>query len=164
MQEENREELDIFDLGLTADLEMMKQTAVNRRRFLKMGLANMVALLTGCQASEPTVASEENGAVGTAASGSTGNTSETVSDAEVCVDAIPEETAGPYPADGSQASNATLNALAMAGIVRSDIRTSLGTSNLAQGIPCNFELTLVDSSDDCTPLAARSLRDLFFPG
>jgi len=37
MQEENREELDIFDLGLTADLQMMKLAPVDRRRFFEDG-------------------------------------------------------------------------------------------------------------------------------
>jgi protocatechuate 3,4-dioxygenase beta subunit len=69
-----------------------------------------------------------------------------------CVSQIPQETAGPYP-DGSNASSQTLNALALSGIVRSDIRTSLGTKNVAQGIPCTVILTLVNSSANCAPLA-----------
>src|SRR3989344_2672660 len=41
---------------------------------------------------------------------------------------VPEETAGPSPADGSTASNNTYNVLALSGIVRSDIRSSIGSA------------------------------------
>ena len=66
--------------------------------------------------------------------------------AVVDIDEIPQETAGPYPADGSRASNQTLNALALSGIVRQDIRASLGTGKVAAGIPTTLELTFVDAS------------------
>jgi protocatechuate 3,4-dioxygenase beta subunit len=65
---------------------------------------------------------------------------------------IPEETAGPYPGDGSDGKNA----LAMAGIVRGDIRRSLGSGLLAAGFPLTVTLTLV-GSDNCTPLAGRAV-------
>ena len=70
-----------------------------------------------------------------------------------CVSEIPQETAGPYPADGSNASNQALNALTLSGIVRSDLRTSLGTKNVAPGIPCTVRLTLVNTNANCAPLA-----------
>lgn len=50
-----------------------------------------------------------------------------------------------------------LNALALTGIVRSDICTSLGTGNAAQGIPCQIELTLLDTNDDCASLADHAI-------
>jgi protocatechuate 3,4-dioxygenase beta subunit len=76
----------------------------------------------------------------------------------VCaVGEIPQETAGPYPADGSQASSQVLNALALSGIVRRDIRTSLGTGNVAQGVPLTIELTLVSTLGDCAPLAGYAV-------
>jgi len=144
---------DIFDLGLTADLQMWQQSPLNRRRFLKMGAATLVLLLAGCQSD--TEADSEGTAVTTTNNSETANTTST--EGEVCVETIPSETAGPYPADGSQASNQTLNALALAGIVRSDIRTSLGTGNTAEGIPTTIELTLVNTNDGCTPLANHAL-------
>jgi protocatechuate 3,4-dioxygenase beta subunit len=54
---------------------------------------------------------------------------------------IESETAGPYPADGSNGPDVrTLD-----GIVRKDIRTSFGTaSGTAEGIPLDFSLTVVD--------------------
>ena len=54
---------------------------------------------------------------------------------------IPEETAGPYPGDGSNGPNM----LTQSGIVRSDIRSSFGTSTtMAQGVLTTITLTVTD--------------------
>jgi protocatechuate 3,4-dioxygenase beta subunit len=61
---------------------------------------------------------------------------------------IPEETAGPYPADGSNGPDV----LGQSGIIRSDIRSSFGEpSGTAEGVPLAIELTVQDAST-CTPL------------
>lgn len=71
---------------------------------------------------------------------------------------IPSETAGPYPADGTAASNQRLNALALSGIVRSDIRRSVGgASGTAEGVPLTVVLTLVDAGNACAALAGRAV-------
>jgi len=124
---------DFFDLGLQADLVMARQSPLTRRDVLKLGIVGISALMTGC--ASPT----------------------TIDSIGACLNEIPTETAGPYPADGSQASNQSLNALALLGIVRSDIRTSLGTGNVADGIPCTIELTLVNTNADCAPLTEHAL-------
>jgi hypothetical protein len=118
---------DLFDLGLQADLAMVRQSPLTRRDVLKLGLVGIGALVAGCQPVTVT------------------STDSTTS----CPDTIPGETAGRYPANGSNASNQTLNALALTGIMRSDIRTSLGTGNVAEGVPFTIELTLVDTNADC---------------
>lgn len=57
---------------------------------------------------------------------------------------IPEETAGPYPGDGSNG----VNVLEESGVVRSDIRSSFGTGGaIAEGVPMTLELTLYDMAD-----------------
>ena len=71
---------DINDLGLQADLSMWGRRPLERRRILQMGMAGIGVLLTSC---------------GTASGSSSGGT------ATACLAEIPEETAGPYPADGS---------------------------------------------------------------
>jgi protocatechuate 3,4-dioxygenase beta subunit len=81
----------------------------------------------------------------------------TASAAAATVAEIPQETAGPYPADGSQASRQNLNALALSGIVRRDIRTSLGTGHTAPGIPATIELTLVNVNKNGAPLAGYAM-------
>lgn len=67
---------------------------------------------------------------------------------------IPEETAGPYPGDGSNGPNV----LALSGIVRSDITTSIaGASGTAAGVPLTIELTVVHSNDGCRTLAGYAV-------
>lgn len=67
---------------------------------------------------------------------------------------IPEETPGPYPGDGSNGANA----LALAGIVRNDIRSSFGSgSKTAAGIPLTIDLTLTNVNDGCSPLAGYAI-------
>ena len=54
---------------------------------------------------------------------------------------IPDETAGPYPGDGSNGPDV----LEESGIVRSDIRSSFGdASGTADGVPMTLELALSD--------------------
>jgi protocatechuate 3,4-dioxygenase beta subunit len=66
---------------------------------------------------------------------------------------IPEETAGPYPGDGTNGKNA----LALAGIVRADIRASIGgATGVAAGVPLTVTLTLLDASG-CGPLVGHAV-------
>jgi protocatechuate 3,4-dioxygenase beta subunit len=70
-----------------------------------------------------------------------------------CV-AIPEETAGPYPGDGSNGPDV----LSESGIVRSDIRSSFGQfSGTAEGIPLTIRLTILDASNACAPLSGATV-------
>ncbi len=67
---------------------------------------------------------------------------------------IPEETAGPYPGDGSNGPNA----LAISGIVRGDIRASLGGSSAAAaGVLLTITLTLVDPVSGCAPVVGAAV-------
>lgn len=73
-------------------------------------------------------------------------------------DAIPTETAGPYPADGSNGPNV----LTEDGVVRRDIRSSFGSASaVADGVPLTVELTIVDAGedgvDDSTPLPGAAV-------
>lgn len=57
--------------------------------------------------------------------------------------ATPPETRGPFPADGSNGRPRPVNALAMDGIVRRDLRESFaGMSGRADGVPIELELLL----------------------
>ena len=70
-----------------------------------------------------------------------------------CPSRIPSETEGPFPGDGSNGANV----LNVAGVVRSDIRTSFGSLNgTADGVPFTIALTLVSAST-CAPLAGRAV-------
>ncbi len=69
---------------------------------------------------------------------------------------IPTETAGPYPADGSNSGG--LSALTQSGIVRTDLRSSFGAmSGTAAGIPLKVNLTLVDVGSTCAPLSGHAV-------
>jgi len=58
--------------------------------------------------------------------------------------AIPEETAGPFPGDGSNGPNV----LAESGIVRSDITRSFGSaSGVAKGVPLTIRLKVLDTAN-----------------
>ena len=70
-----------------------------------------------------------------------------------CATRIPEETEGPFPADGSNGPTV----LSQTGVVRSDIRTSFaGLSGTADGVPLTIALTIVSAST-CAPLAGRAV-------
>jgi protocatechuate 3,4-dioxygenase beta subunit len=111
---------------------------VDRRRFLE-GLA-CAAAVGACG---------DRTAPGGGGRRDTGPTStDTATFGGACV-VIPEETTGPFPADGSNGPDAR----ALAGILRSDLRTSLATGNVADGLPMLLRLKVTDVGDDCAPLA-----------
>lgn len=81
----------------------------------------------------------------------------TGADGRQCL-ANPSETAGPYPADGSNTRDGqVVDALAEEGILRDDIRTSFGDrSGTADGIPLDLEITLF-AVDGCRPLSGHAI-------
>ena len=67
---------------------------------------------------------------------------------------IPDETAGPYPGDGSNGPGV----LEESGVVRQDIRSSFGTgSATAEGIPMTLEMTIVNMADSYKPWAGAAV-------
>jgi protocatechuate 3,4-dioxygenase beta subunit len=108
----------------------MSTNELQRRRVLQLlGGAGLVAL-AGCASKGGSSASPTS----TAGNTSTGASSNA---------AIPEETAGPYPGDGSNGPNA----LTQTGVVRKDIRSSFaGATGTADGIPTTIKFTLTDAT------------------
>ncbi|MDT9595214.1 3,4-dioxygenase subunit beta [Nocardioides zeae] len=75
-----------------------------------------------------------------AAPGGDGTSQEGLDDGD-----IPEETNGPYPADGTNG----VNILTASGIVRSDITASFGdASGVAEGVPLTIRLMIYDNAAD----------------
>jgi protocatechuate 3,4-dioxygenase beta subunit len=106
------------DRGLAFDL-----ATLNRRRVLTLFGGAGLATLVGCATPAATSPAASSSAASSA------------------VAEIPDETAGPYPGDGSNGPNA----LTESGIVRSDIRSSFGSaSGTAQGVPLTVTLTVQD--------------------
>ena len=140
-----RPEEEVVDQGLGFDLG----TRVSRRSALR-GLGAGVAALglaacgggtssTGGSASASPSASASTGAVVVAATAE-----------------IPDETAGPYPGDGSNGPDV----LGEPGIVRSDIRSSsdgvTGTAT-AEGVPMRLDLVVRDLANGGTPFAGAAV-------
>lgn len=128
---------------------------INRRRLLgwgmRLGAAGAAAStlnLVGCGGDSPTSASA------TTATTTTPPTTTTVPPTTgASCSRIPEETAGPFPGDGSNGPTV----LSASGVVRSDIRSSFaGLSGTADGVPLTLVLTIVSSST-CAPLAGRAV-------
>ena len=139
--------MDDHDKGLAHDLDTL-----GRRRVL-LGSAGLAAatLLSawGCGGGNDTASDSSSSSSSSGSSGSTGSGG---SSGTCAVSA--EETQGPYPADGSNTIGGTVsNALALTGIVRSDITTSFGgMSGTAGGVPVTLELTLVNVNNSCAAL------------
>jgi protocatechuate 3,4-dioxygenase beta subunit len=67
---------------------------------------------------------------------------------------IPDETGGPFPGDGTNG----VNVLTESGIVRSDIRSSFGTSTTtAAGVPLTFQLLVTDMANGNKPFAGAAV-------
>jgi protocatechuate 3,4-dioxygenase beta subunit len=67
---------------------------------------------------------------------------------------IPTETAGPFPGDGTNGPNV----LTQSGVVRSDIRSSIGTGKgVATGVPLTIKLNVVDTKNGCKALAGAAV-------
>jgi len=138
------ERLEETDRGLVYDLS----TLLDRRQVLKLagfttisaGLMSIVGCAPGTSSS-----ATSSTAVSASTSGSAAATSCAV---------IPEETAGPFPGDGSNGPNV----LAQSGIVRKDIRSSFGSSaTTAPGVPLAINLTIQDAANDCAPMAGAAV-------
>jgi protocatechuate 3,4-dioxygenase beta subunit len=127
--------------GLIHDLHVLeKQRAQARRAALTWLAALGTAPIIGC------------GGNGDDDSSSTTTTTTSCS-------VIPEETAGPYPGDGSNSnSSGVANALVLSGIVRSDIRSSIaGATGVATGVPLTVTLKLVNTNASCGDLSGYAI-------
>ena len=113
---------ELVDQGLQFDIG----TLLSRRGVLFAGAGLAVAGLAACGTD----------GTGTATASATDSTASAGDLTE-----IPEETAGPYPGDGSNGADV----LEQSGVVRSDIRSSFGSSTTtAEGVPMTLELTVYD--------------------
>jgi protocatechuate 3,4-dioxygenase beta subunit len=129
-----RPDEEIVDQGLGFDL----RTLLDRRQVLRaLGLGAATVGLAACTRNAVTdPATSPSPSVGTA------------------TEEIPDETAGPYPADGSNGPDV----LEQSGVVRSDIRSSFdGASATAEGVPLTLELTLTDLANGGAPFVGAAV-------
>jgi protocatechuate 3,4-dioxygenase beta subunit len=131
------------DLGLAHDLPRL----LGRRRALTLLGGFGAAALIGCGNDDDSAAGSSSSTAGATSSSASANGS------SGCA-TIPEETAGPFPGDGTNGPDA----LGADGVVREDIRSSFGSSSTtAEGIPLRLNLVLVDSANGCQPLSGAAV-------
>jgi protocatechuate 3,4-dioxygenase beta subunit len=104
-----------------------------RRALVLLGGAGLAGLVAACSSGD------DGGTAGstTTAAGDAGSSATGASGAE-----IPDETPGPFPADGTNGPDV----LGIDGVVRADITSSIGDlSGTAEGVPMTIELTVVEA-------------------
>lgn len=128
---------------------------LHRRAALGLLAGAGAAVLVGCSSDEP-VTSAASSSTTQAATGATattaGGTATTGADTDTCT-TIPEETAGPFPGDGTNGPDY----LTMDGAVRQDIRSSLGSDEPVPGVAVDLRLTIVEAAAGCAPLAGAAV-------
>jgi protocatechuate 3,4-dioxygenase beta subunit len=132
----------VFDQGLEFDVE----TLLSRRQVIRaMGYGAVGAGLLSIVGCGPVTSSATPGSRdgATATSGATFGAG-----LDECTE-LPEETAGPYPGDGSNGPDV----LNQSGVVRADIRSSFGSSTtVATGVPLTIRLAILDLAKSCAPI------------
>jgi protocatechuate 3,4-dioxygenase beta subunit len=150
--ESHQGELEDHDLGLSHDLpRIVERQGLGRRGLLSIFGGLGVVAVAGCAADGSPDGERPSGPPAGAPAGGPGGRS----DVEVAEGEIPEETAGPYPADGSNG----VNVLTESGIVRSDITSSFGSgSGVAEGVPTTVRLKVYDlAGEAATALAGAAV-------
>ena len=165
--QDHSHDLDLHDMGLAYDLRTIgsiSRPGLSRRNALKLlGGASLVALAacgsaaksaatsaatnastTGAPTASTAAAATTAVAGGTPPAGGNagpppgGRGSGGMAGTQPADGTIPQETAGPYPGDGTNGPNALTNS----GIVRSDITPSLTSNVKATGVPLTIKLKL----------------------
>ena len=136
-----RPDEEVVDQGLGFDLD----TLLDRRQMLRaLGFGAAALGLAACGSGSET--SSSSSIASTSASGSTSTAASSAPDSGE----IPDETAGPYPGDGSNGPDV----LAESGIIRNDIRSSFGSASAtAAGVPMTLELSIKDLANGGAPFA-----------
>jgi protocatechuate 3,4-dioxygenase beta subunit len=141
--------------SLAEDLDAILRLTSDRRQTLRWLLAGAAALpVLGCGGGGS--GGDSSSTLASVTSSTSATTSTTP--AGSCA-LIPEETGGPYPGDGTN-SNAggIVNVLTQSGIVRSDIRSSFGSSTtMAVGVPLTIKLQIVNVNANCAALPGYAL-------
>ena len=139
-------ELENHDRGLDYDLPRL----LHRRGMLKLvagaGIAG-AGLITLGACADATSTADTGGGEG-------GGAPEPMQTSDTANGELPEETAGPFPGDGSRGPNV----LSESGIVRRDITSSFGSSTTkAEGVPLNITMTINDFANNKSPLAGGAV-------
>ncbi|TAK94659.1 MAG: intradiol ring-cleavage dioxygenase [Aquabacterium sp.] len=149
--------------GLEHDLSTLAQQHERRQLIRWLSTASALAAtgvlpMLGCGGGGDAGSTANSTSSSTGTSASTTTTTITTTGSSTC-SVAPEETAGPYPGDGSNTSNgATSNALMLASVVRSDIRSSIdGASGTAAGVPLVLTIQLTNTNASCASLEGYAI-------
>ncbi|WP_217181692.1 intradiol ring-cleavage dioxygenase [Streptomyces sp. AC495_CC817] len=130
-------EEEIVDQGAPFDI----RTLISRRGILGLaGVGLGAVVLAACAPVATAVPSASTG------DGSGGDSTASAGE-------IPDETAGPYPGDGSNGPDV----LEQSGIVRQDITSSIDGSATAEGVPLRFELQVLDMAAGDEPFEGAAV-------
>ena len=132
-----KQDEELVDQGLQFDLGTL-----SRRTALRvLGIGGGSLALAACARSTSAPATTSTTDAGSA-------TTSTSTSSVTGLTEIPDETAGPYPGDGSNGADV----LEQSGVVRSDLTTSFGSSTTrAEGVPMTLELTITDLASSGDP-------------
>jgi protocatechuate 3,4-dioxygenase beta subunit len=142
-----RQPIEDHDRGLAFDLD----TLIHRRRALQLlGGVGLLTVAASCSSGGGDSASSTTTRAAGTGSSSTAGTAV----AGASCTAIPEETAGPFPGDGSNGPDA----LGESGVVRRDITSSFGgASGVADGVPLTVAFTVLSLADGCRALPGAAV-------
>ena len=141
--------------SLAADLEVLLNMPTGRRQSLRWLAAGAACMpLGGCGGSGSDAAAATPVVTTPTTPVVTTPTTPTTPTAGACT-VIPEETGGPYPADGTNSNGGSIvNVLNLSGVVRSDIRSSFnGATGVAAGVPLTIKLKIVNANNSCASAA-----------
>lgn len=139
---------------VAGDATAPHRSTTSRRRALMVLAGGGLGLVAAACSSGKSFTSADTSSTSASTGASTSSTAASDAvDASTCT-VIPEETAGPYPGDGSNG----VNVVTEDGIVRSDIRSSFGSGRaVAGGVPLTITLKVVDTANDCAPYAGAAV-------
>lgn len=149
----DRADDEVVDQGAPFDI----RTLMSRRSVLGLvGLGFGAAALAACTplvSTSPAATTTGGSTLPATPSLTASATTPTAAPADIPAGEIPDETAGPYPGDGSNGPDV----LEQSGIVRSDIRSSLAGGSTAEGVPMTLRLTILDTANGDIPFAGAAV-------
>ncbi|WP_062378800.1 intradiol ring-cleavage dioxygenase [Demequina pelophila] len=159
----DRPDEEVVDQGVSFDIT----TLLSRRHVVGiMGAGVGVAALAACTPSSSsstggtadgsTSGGSTDAGTGSSSGSSSGSTSGSTSSAgtdTLPAEEIPDETAGPYPGDGSNGPDV----LEESGVVREDIRTSIEGGDAVDGVPLDFTFTILDMANGDVPMVGAAV-------
>lgn len=145
----DRPDEEVVDQGAPFDI----RTLMSRRSvFGLLGIGVGATVLAACAPTTSTPATTATAGATATASGASPTASDSAVDA-LPAGEIPDETAGPYPGDGSNGPDV----LEQSGVVRSDIRSSIGSTTPVDGVPLAFTLRITDMANGDVPFAGAAV-------